>query len=100
MFDIISDTIYDRLERLFEYLALKNITFNVQDIRINYTPNIPVDIITIVQAISQLGDKISLSTALSQLPWVENPSQEIEKIKAEKSAMDKIDLDKINGYGE
>ncbi|MDF2589840.1 MAG: phage portal protein family [Anaerocolumna sp.] len=100
MFDIVSDTIYDRLERLFEYLSLKNLTYNVKDIRISYTPNIPIDIITIVQAISQLGDKISLETALKQLPWVENPSQEIEKIKAEKSAMDKIDLDKINGYGE
>jgi SPP1 family phage portal protein len=98
MFSIISDTIYDRIERLFEYLSLKNLTYDIKDIRISFTPNIPIDIITIVQAISQLGDKISLETALKQLPWVENPAQEIEKIKAEKSAMDSIDLDKINNF--
>lgn len=98
MFDTVADTIYDRLEFLFQYMAIKNLTFDVKDIRVNYTPCIPQDIITIVQAISQLGDKISLETALKQLPWVENPSQEIEKIKAEKSAMNSIDLDKIYGY--
>ena len=35
----------------------------------------------IAQVINQLGDKISLETALAQLPFIENPVNEIEKIK-------------------
>lgn len=97
MYDYISDAIYDRLERLFEYLELKNLYFDASDIKINFTPSIPVDLATTVQVISQLGDKISNETALSLLPFVENPAQEMEKIKKEKADLDEIDLDKING---
>lgn len=99
MYDYISDAVYDRLDRLFEYLELKNMYFDVSDIKINFTPSIPVDLATTVQVISQLGDKISNETALSLLPFVENPAQEMEKIKAEKQALEQIDLDKINGDG-
>jgi len=98
MFDIIADCMYDRLERLFEYLEIKNQKFDVQDIRLNYTPNIPIDEVSIVQSIVQLGDKISLETALSRLPFIENPLQEIEKIKAERRTLEEIDLDKINNF--
>lgn len=99
MYDYISDAVYDRLDRLFEYLELKNMYFDASDIKINFTPSIPVDLATTVQVISQLGDKISNETALSLLPFIENPAQEMEKIKAEKQALDEIDLDKINGDG-
>lgn len=98
MFDYVSNAIYDRLERLFEYLNIKGLNFDISDININYNPNIPTDIISTVQAISQLGDKISLETALSLLPFVESPSIEIEKIRKEKRENEAIDLDKINGY--
>lgn len=98
MFSIVSDSIYDRLDRLFEYLSIKNQTFNVSDITLNCTPNIPIDDITRVQEVVQLGDNVSLETKLSRLPFIENPLQEIEKIKAEKRALEQIDLDKINGY--
>jgi SPP1 family phage portal protein len=98
MFDIVSDTIYDRLERLFEYLKIKNQEFDYRDIRINCTPNVPIDTLLVCQEIQTLGDKLSLETALSRLPFVENPLQEIEKIKKEKSAMETIELDKINDY--
>ena len=95
MYDYISDAIYDRIERLFEYLAYKGLSFDIKDIKLNFTPNIPVDLTTTVQAISQLGDKISTETALSLLPFVENPLQEIEKIKKERAELEEIDLDKI-----
>ena len=98
MFDYISNGIYDRLERLFEYLSIKGYNFDISDININYNPNIPTDITSTVQAISQLGDKLSLETALSLLPFVESPALEIEKIKSEKRVLESIDLDKINDY--
>jgi SPP1 family phage portal protein len=95
MADYIQDAIYDRIERLFEYLSYKSLCFDIADIKVNFTPNIPVDITATVQAISQLGDKISTETALSLLPFVENPLQEIAKIKKERAELEEIDLDKI-----
>ena len=95
MFDYVQDAIYDRIERLFEYLALKGYAYDVSDVQINYSPNVPTDITTIVQAISQLGDRLSTETALSLLPFIENPTVEMEKIRKEREAEETIDLDKI-----
>lgn len=63
--------------------------------QINYTPNIPVDLVTTVQVISQLGEKLSTETALSLLPFVESPAIELEKIKKERAEAETIDLDKL-----
>lgn len=95
MFDYVQDCIYDRIERLFEYLALKGDTYDVGDIQINYTVSVPVDLATTVQVISQLGDKLSTETALSLLPFIENPVTELEKIKKEREEAEMIDLDKL-----
>ena len=95
MFDYVQDALYDRIERLFEYLALKGYNYDVSDVQINYTPNIPVDLVTTVQVISQLGEKLSNETALSLLPFVESPALEMEKIKKERAEAEMIDLDKL-----
>lgn len=95
MYDYIQDAIYDRIERLFEYLSMKGTDYDVSDIQINYSPNVPTDIMTIAQVISQLGDKLSTETALSLLPFVENPSVEMERIKKEREEEEMIDLDAI-----
>ena len=95
MFDYVQDAIYDRIERLFEYLAMRGYHYDVSDIQINFTPNIPVDLVTTVQVITQLGDKLSTETALSLLPFIESPAVEIEKIKKEREEAEMIDLDKI-----
>lgn len=95
MFEYVQDAIYDRIERLFEFMALKGASYDVQDIQINYTPNVPIDLATTVQVITQLGDKLSTETALSMLPFVESPAIEIEKIKRERAEQEYIDLDKV-----
>ena len=96
--DIVLNTVYDRTERLLEYLAAKGKTYDFTDIKINATPCIPQDEITIIQGLSQLGigTNISLETALSRLPFVENPAHEIEKIKQEQKTNNQIELDKID----
>lgn len=93
MFDYVQDAIYDRVERLFEYLAMKGKNYDINDVQISFTPNVPNDIITIVQVISQLGDTISKQTALSLLPFVESPAVEMERIKKEQEESGMIDLD-------
>lgn len=91
MLDIVINAVYERIERLFQYLDFTaRGTFDILDIRINGTPCVPKDEISIVQMLTQLGigTNISLETALAQLPFIENPINEIEKIKAEQQTAD------------
>ena len=96
IFDTVCDTIYDRIKFLFQYLLLKNQKYNWKDIAISFNPNIPQDLAMIAQVLTQLEGKISLETALGQNPFVENPANEIAKIKKERVELEAIDLDKIN----
>lgn len=102
MLEVVVNSIYERIERLFEYLTIKNKQYDITDIKIVTAPSIPQDEISIIQGLSQLGigTNISLETALSRLPFIENPAQEIAKIKQEQKTNNKIELDKIDGYGD
>lgn len=84
----IADCIKGRLKFLFVYLnSIKNINYDYRDIRIQFTPNIPQDDLNTAQIIAQLGDKLSTETGLAQLSFINNPLNEIEKIKAEQSEL-------------
>lgn len=102
MLEVVLNTVYERLDRLFEYLAIKGTAYPITDITIYPSPCIPRDEISIIQGLTQLGigTNISLETALSQIPFVENPVQEIAKIKQEQKTNNQIELDKIDGYGD
>lgn len=102
MLTLVLNTVYERIERLFEYLALQGQVYDWHDIKITATPCIPQDVISIIQGLVQLGigTNISLETALAQIPFVENPAQEIAKIQQERKTNNKIELDKIDGYGD
>lgn len=82
---IVINIVYERIERLFEYLSMVGTDYDIKDVKITATPNVPIDDISVIQALTQLGigTNISLETALSRIPWIENPAQEIAKIKAE-----------------
>lgn len=97
IYHLVQDAIYDRIERLYEYLNLKSNTdkHNVKDIKINFTPNVPQDVTSTVQMIVQLGDILSHETKLSLLPFVENPQEEIEKIKAEKAKNQDVNVSEL-----
>ncbi len=113
MVDIVLDAVYERIERLFNYLAIQKINFDVKDIKIVAKPCIPQDEASVVSMLNTLGigTNVSLETALSQLSFIENPSQEIEKIKNEiianaetagnaNKAAKRINLDVINDLGD
>ena len=102
MLSIVLNCVYERVERLFEYLAIQGRAYPINDIKINSTPCIPQDEISIIQGLVQLGigENISIETALSRIPFIENPAQEIQKIKDEKKTNQKIELDKIDEYGD
>lgn len=89
----IADCIKTRLKFLFIYLkVIKNIEYDFRDIKIKFTPNIPQDDLMTAQVISQLGDKLSTETGLSLLSFIENPKNELEKLKNENP----IDLDNMD----
>lgn len=89
----IADCIKIRLKFLFIYLrVLKNIEYDYRDIKIKFTPNIPSDDLMMSQIISQLGDRLSTETGLAQLSFIENPKNELEKLKNENP----IDLDNVD----
>ncbi len=96
VFDAVSDTIIDRIKFLFKLLSIKNIKYDWKDITVRFSPCVPADLMFISQVLTQLDGKISLETALSQLPFIENPANEIMKIKKERAELEEIDLDKIN----
>ena len=96
MVNIVLDTVYERIERLFRYLEIQGINFDVKDIIIVAKPCIPQDEAATVSMLNNLGIGVNISkeTALSQLSFIENPAQEIEKISAEAKALERINLDK------
>lgn len=84
----LADCIKTRLELLFVYLRIiKNKQYDYRDIKIKFTPNIPQDDLATAQLIAQMGDKMSTETGLSLLSFIENPANEIEKIKKEQSEL-------------
>lgn len=100
-FDAVADCIKTRLKFLFKYLAIKQGTlFDYRDVKVKFTPLIPSDDLVTAQIISQLGDKISTQTGIAQLSFIENPAEEMERIKKEREELEELDLMKIDPYGD
>ncbi|EJO7062634.1 phage portal protein, partial [Staphylococcus pseudintermedius] len=51
--------------------------------RIEYKPNIPQSLSEYADIFIKLGGRVSQETLLSWLPNIENPKEELEKVKAE-----------------
>lgn len=102
MLSVVINSVYERIERLFEYLEIKGLKYDIADIKIVASPFIPYDETAIIQSMVQLGigTNISRETALSRISYIENPIQELEKIKAENANFKMIELDKIGNGGD
>lgn len=72
-----------RLRLLFKLLNIRvaGMDLDYKDVKIKYTACVPQDDTTTANLISQLGDKLSLETALSLLSFVENPEVEAKRVK-------------------
>ncbi|NFD31025.1 phage portal protein [Clostridium botulinum] len=89
----IADCIKTRLKFLFIYLkVIKNKNYDFRDIKSKFTPNIPQDDLMTAQVISQLGDKLSTETGLSLLSFIENPKNEMKKLKDQLPGMNLDDI--------
>ena len=71
-----------RIELISNILRLQNkANIDFRDITMTFTANIPANVVEQVQIVNQLDGLISRDTLLGLLPFVEEPSQEIEKLK-------------------
>lgn len=89
-----------RLQCLFRFIEIiEGKQFDVNDIKIQFTPCIPVDTTQIADIISKIPHEVlSNETKRSLLPFVENPTAEGEKIKAE--SKDELDSFGLDGLGD
>lgn len=58
-------------------------SFDVKDLKITFTPNLPKSLKDEVEMFNVLGGQLSEETTLSMLSIVENPQEELERLKAE-----------------
>lgn len=82
------DTIAARLRNLFVYIRKKEgRQFDYRDVAVKFTRNLPTDLTGLADVVVKLQDICSKETLLTLLPFVENPSVELEKYKTEASSV-------------
>lgn len=93
-----------RLRCLFDLLYTRDgIRYDVEDIDIIFTPNVPVDVNNIADTLSKVPHEVmSYETRMAMFPQISNPVAEKAKIALEKKAeMDNMpDLDKVDDNNE
>ena len=73
-----------RLQCLFRYAEVyENKKIDYKDIIVKFTMNLPADNVSMAQISSQLSDKLSIRTGLSQLSFVTDADKEFEKMLEE-----------------
>ena len=96
--------IYTRLQCLFRHLYLtESKNYDVNTIKINFTPNIPIDENTIADIISKLSatNVVSKETMRSWLPRIDNVASEGEKVEKElKNDLNRISSNDYLSIGE
>ena len=73
-----------RIKLFANYLGLTQIAIDANSIVPNFSRSLPKNLLEISQIVSNLDGKVSQETLLSQIPFVEDPTSEIEKVNEEK----------------
>lgn len=73
-----------RIKLFANYLGLTQIAIDANSIVPNFSRSLPKNLLEISQIVSNLDGKVSQETLLSQIPFVEDPMSEIEKVNEEK----------------
>lgn len=81
----LTDCIKTRLKALFIFLnKFEGLEVDWRDVKVEFTPNIPVDITSLADVVSKVNGIFSAETLRALFPWCNNPSAEGEKLKKEK----------------
>lgn len=73
-----------RIELICEVLNLTDGVAMWRDIKITFTRNLPENTLETAQMVNQLRGLVSDETLLSQIPFITNPTEEVERVKAQK----------------
>ena len=73
-----------RIELICEILMLTGGEEMWRDIEITFTRNLPVNTLEAAQIVNQLRGLVSDETLLSQIPFIRNATEELEKLKEQK----------------
>ena len=77
-----------------------NLTINQNDIEIQFTRNIPDNVVELTDVVTKLQGTVDKETLLSLLPFIDNPTDVIERMEAESDIYSR-DLGKSNtGFNE
>lgn len=88
-----------RIELICEVLNLTDGIAMWRDIKITFTRNLPENTLETAQMVNQLRGLVSDETLLSQIPFITNPAEEVERVKEQKQTS--IDLYSFpTGYEE
>lgn len=73
-----------RIELICEVLNLTDGVAMWRDIKITFTRNLPENTLETAQMVNQLRGLVSDETLLSQIPFITNPAEEVERVNAQK----------------
>lgn len=73
-----------RINLFCYFLNLKSSGLDPNMIKSTFSRALPQNLIELANLIATLSDKVSLKTLIKLLPFVENPDEEVEAVKAEK----------------
>lgn len=73
-----------RIELICEVLNLTDGVAMWRDIEITFTRNLPENTLETAQMVNQLRGLVSDETLLSQIPFITNPAEEVEKVREQK----------------
>lgn len=98
-FALLEQTLYQRLTNLFRFLYVRDgVSYDVTDIRIKPTLDLPFDITAIADGLSKM-DFLSQETKLSYLDTIDNPLVEIEKFRKEQEYNLQQELKRTDSMG-
>lgn len=87
--------IKERLKNLFIYIRKKEgKVFDYRDVAVKFTRNLPTDLVGLADVIVKLKDVCSQETLLTLLPFIENPTVELQKYITEKASASEEDINK------
>lgn len=73
-----------RIELICDVLNLTDGVAMWRDIEITFTRNLPENTLETAQMVNQLRGLVSDETLLSQIPFITNPAEEVEKVREQK----------------
>jgi SPP1 family phage portal protein len=92
--------LYRQFESLAGYFSKRGITYDPWSIDFIFTRNFPLNLLDSAQSLATLNGLVSTETALSQMPFIDDPQKEMEKMKAEQEDYNAAQAELMAAYAQ